>query len=111
MGRFAELVTRKESDESAETVSDEGIDDADSDSGGDGSRDYLVSSVSKADLDLISQFIAHHVFSSFFIDLVEKHYDNDDESLLLSVFIANGVEQLKSILTTANATAVDEKTK
>ena len=55
------MVTRKESDESPETVSDEGIDDADSDEGGDGSRDYLVSSVSKADLELISQCIDHPV--------------------------------------------------
>jgi hypothetical protein len=47
------------------------------------------------------------------IVLVEQHYDNDDESLPLSVFIGQGVEQLKSILTTASSTAAtgDEKTK
>ena len=53
---LAEISTRKDSDESTETVSDEGIDDVDSDSAAAASRDYLVSSVSKADLDLISAF-------------------------------------------------------
>jgi hypothetical protein len=51
------MATRKDPDESTETVSDEGIDDDaddESDEGG-GSRDYLVASVSKGDLELISR--------------------------------------------------------
>jgi len=40
-------------DNQVENISDEGIDDADSDSGSP-SNDYLISSVSKSDLDLMS---------------------------------------------------------
>ncbi|CAF3476774.1 unnamed protein product [Rotaria socialis] len=75
-----------------ETASDEGIDDEGSDSGT-APNDYLISTVSKADLELM-----------------KKHCD-DDDSLSLSAFIANGVIQLKSILTSNNISNEDEKTK
>ncbi|CAF0936921.1 unnamed protein product [Rotaria sordida] len=77
----------------AENASDEGIDDAGSDSGAT-PNDYLISTVSKPDLELMKQYC-------------------DDDSVSLSGFIANGVERLRLILTnnTINPSNEDEKTK
>ncbi|CAF1326895.1 unnamed protein product [Adineta steineri] len=82
-------------DNNTDNISDEGIDDPNSDSGTP-TYDYLHSSVSKTDLDLL-----------------KKYYYDDDESLPLSVFIAQGVEQLKSLLIDNNnsPTNDEEKTK
>lgn len=54
---FEEPVVRRDSENvETENVSDEGIDDGDADSdSGAATNDYLVSSVSKADLELISK--------------------------------------------------------
>jgi len=47
---------QEENDSKVENISDEGIEDSDSDSGT-SPQDYLISSVSKTDLDLMSMFI------------------------------------------------------
>ena len=94
-----------------ENVSDEGIDDADSDSATP-LNDYLISSVSKADLELMSmQFLVFSIRNFYFISSIEKYYSDDEESFLLSVFITNGVERLKTVLTSYNPSVDDEKTK
>ncbi|CAF4620321.1 unnamed protein product [Rotaria sp. Silwood1] len=77
----------------AENASDEGIDDAGSDAGTT-TNDYLISTVSKSDLELM-----------------KKHCDSDNDSLSLSGFIANGIEQLKSILTNNNNNQSNEDEK
>ena len=43
--------------------------------------------------------------------LKEQYYDNDNDSVSLSILIGNGVEQLKSILTVNDPSNEDEKTK
>lgn len=53
--------------------------------------------------------IRNVLFRIFF--LKEKYCNSDDESLSLTVFIANGVQKLKSILTNNNVSHEDEKTK
>ncbi|UJR24993.1 hypothetical protein I4U23_006354 [Adineta vaga] len=80
-------------DNNLENTSDEGIDDGGSDSGA-APYDYLLSSVSKTDLELI-----------------KKHYDDEEESLPLNIFLANGVEQLKSLLTDASPSNDEETNK
>ena len=49
-------------------------------------------------------------FSSLFI-CKGKHYGNDNDSISLSMFVANGAEQLKTILTTNNPSNDDDRTK
>ncbi|CAF1032650.1 unnamed protein product [Adineta ricciae] len=80
-------------DHGGENASDEGIDDGESDSGA-APYDYLLSTVSKADLDLI-----------------KKHYEDEEESLPLNVFIANGVEQLKALLVDTTPSPDEETNK
>ena len=102
---------QEQQEENPDSNSDEGIDDTGSDSGA-AYNDYLVSSVSKTDLELISNFnLLKNFYFCIFCQFLEQHYSNDDESLLISVFIVDGVERLKSILTINNPSNNDEKIK